>query len=136
MQALVPQQYETVNKQFKQFGVLWQKHGHNIHDHGDMFCCVIVVKQLSIQNGRAMVLFGVDYEDPYLDVGTGTDFVYTYMIQCAACAFGMHNVQFTVSVRLAVQRSAVWSDRNFPQFLKSSHWNLRRCWFVEPTQVV
>ena len=65
MQAIVRRRHETVNRRFKQFGVLRQKYRHDIRDHGDMFRCVAVVTQLSSQNGEP--LFGVDYEDPYLD---------------------------------------------------------------------
>lgn len=65
MQSIVRRRHETVNKRFKQFGVLKQLYRHDIRDHGDKFRCVAIVTQLSIQNGEP--LFSVDYEDPYLN---------------------------------------------------------------------
>ena len=65
MQTMVRRRHETVNRRFKQFGVLKQKYRHDLRDHGDVFRAVAVVTQLSIQNGEP--LFDVDYEDPYLN---------------------------------------------------------------------
>ena len=56
---------ETINKRFKQFGVLKQIYRHDIRDHGSAFRCVAIVTQLSIENGEP--LFSVDYQDPYLN---------------------------------------------------------------------
>lgn len=65
MQSLVRRRQETINRRFKQFGVLRQRYRHDLRDHGDLFRCVALVTQLSIQNGEP--LFSVDYRDPYLD---------------------------------------------------------------------
>jgi hypothetical protein len=64
-QSLVRRRQETVNRRFKQFGVLNQKYRHDIRDHGDIFHCIAVITQLAIKNGEP--LFSVDYEDPYLN---------------------------------------------------------------------
>ena len=65
MQSMVRRRQETVNKRFKQFGVLKQLYRHDLRDHGNMFRSVVVVTQLSILNGEP--LFDVHYRDPYLD---------------------------------------------------------------------
>ena len=65
MQSLVRRRQETINKRFKQFGILKQVYRHDIRDHGKSFRAVAIITQLSIQNGEP--LFSVDYRDPYLD---------------------------------------------------------------------
>lgn len=65
MQSIVCRCHETINRRFKQFGVLKKVYRHDIRDHGKMFRSVAVVIQLCIQNGEP--LFDVDYTDPHLD---------------------------------------------------------------------
>ena len=65
MQSVVRHRHETINKRFKQFGVLKQIYRHDIRDHGNMFRCIAVVTNLSIQNGEP--LFDVEYVDPYIE---------------------------------------------------------------------
>ena len=64
-QSIVRRQQETINKCFKQFGLLKQVFRHDIMDHGDCFRAIAIITQLSIQNGEP--LFSVEYRDPYLD---------------------------------------------------------------------
>ena len=64
-QSLVRRRQETINKRFKQFGVLKQIFRHDVRDHGKCFRSVAVVAQLSIQHGEPP--FSVDCKDPHLD---------------------------------------------------------------------
>lgn len=65
MQSLVRRRHETINKRFKQFGILKQLYRHDIRDHGSVFRCCAIIIELSIENGEP--LFSVEYQDPYLD---------------------------------------------------------------------
>ena len=65
MSSYVRRRQETINKRFKQFGVLKQIYRHDIRDHGTVFRCVAIVIELSIENGEP--LFSVEYQDPYLN---------------------------------------------------------------------
>lgn len=51
--------HETVNRRFKQFGVLKQTFRHNLGVHRTVFEAVVVITQLNINNGEK--LFQVDY---------------------------------------------------------------------------
>lgn len=62
MQALVRRRHETINKRFKQWGILKQCYCGNIMEHGLAFRVCAVVMQLAIEDGEP--LFSVDYEDP------------------------------------------------------------------------
>ena len=62
MQQCVWRHHETVNRQFKQWGVLNQIYRHNIEDHADIFRAIVVLAQLSMENGEP--LFPVCYKDP------------------------------------------------------------------------
>ena len=62
MQSIVRQRHETVNKRFKQFGVLRDRYRHDLRKHGDVFRAVAVLTQLALDNGEP--LFSVDYVDP------------------------------------------------------------------------
>ena len=62
MQQRVRSRHETVNKRFKQWGVLNQIYRHNIEDHADIFRAIVVLTQLSMENGEP--LFPVRYKDP------------------------------------------------------------------------
>ena len=66
-QSLVRRRQETINKRFKQFGVLKQIFRHELGMHGDCFRCVAVITQLAIENGEP--LFSVECRDPHLDDG-------------------------------------------------------------------
>jgi hypothetical protein len=50
---------ETVNKRFKQWGCLKQCFHHDLSKHKHVFQAVVVLTQLSINNGEA--LFGVNF---------------------------------------------------------------------------
>jgi hypothetical protein len=62
MQAIVRMRQESVNKRFKDWGVLRQRYRHNVAEHGDAFTSVAVLTQLSINSGER--LFPVGYRDP------------------------------------------------------------------------
>lgn len=64
-QSFVRRQQETINRRFKQFGLLKQACRHDIRDHGDCFRSAAITTQLSIANGEP--LFSVDCRDPCLD---------------------------------------------------------------------
>ena len=65
MQKIVRGRQETINKRFKQWGVLKQMFRGDITQHGDYFRFCCFVTQLCIMNGEP--LFSVDYEDPDYD---------------------------------------------------------------------
>jgi hypothetical protein len=65
MQSLVRRRHETVNKRFKQWGILKQVFRGDISKHNQVFRFVAIVTQIAIENGEP--LFGVDYEDPDFD---------------------------------------------------------------------
>ena len=50
---------ETVNKRFKQFGILKQTYRHNLSKHQSVFRAVVVITQLSIQHGEP--IFGCHF---------------------------------------------------------------------------
>ena len=54
--------HETVNRRFKQFGVLNQRYRHKLEYHGIIFNAIANITQLMLENG--MPLFGVHYIDP------------------------------------------------------------------------
>ena len=64
MQQRVRNRQETVNKRFKDWGVLRQRFRHSINlaRHGDIFRAVAVLTQLAINNGEK--LFSTGYRDP------------------------------------------------------------------------
>lgn len=51
--------HKTVNRRFKQFGVLKQVFCHHIGVHRVVFASIVVINQLSVNNGKK--LFQVDY---------------------------------------------------------------------------
>jgi hypothetical protein len=61
MMAIARQRQETVNKRFKQWGILRQTYRHDLVDHRDVFGAIVVLTQLAIQNGEP--LFPVEYND-------------------------------------------------------------------------
>ena len=61
MQGIVRNRQETVNKRFKQWGILKQVYRHDIPDHGDVFRAIAVITQIAINNSEP--LFSVDYDD-------------------------------------------------------------------------
>ena len=62
MQSRVRSRHETVNKRFKQWGILNQIYRHNLDNHAYVFRAVVVLTQLSMENGEP--LFPVRYKDP------------------------------------------------------------------------
>lgn len=62
MQQRVRNRQETVNKRFKNWGILKQVYRHAIPKHGDVFRAIVVITQLSITNGEQ--LFECGYKDP------------------------------------------------------------------------
>lgn len=52
---------ETVNKRFKQWGILRQVYRNNLCDHRYVFAAICVITQLAIENGEP--LFPVEYDD-------------------------------------------------------------------------
>jgi hypothetical protein len=65
MAAIVRRRHETVNKRFKQWGILKQVYRSDLSRHHQVFRVVAVVTQLAIENGEP--LFALDYEDPDFD---------------------------------------------------------------------
>jgi hypothetical protein len=63
--AFVRRRHETINKRFKQWGILKQVYCGDITKHGQVFRFVSIVTQLAIENGEP--LFQVDYKDPDWD---------------------------------------------------------------------
>ena len=57
---------ETVNKRFKQWGILNQVFRHDLIHHRDVFAAICVITQLAIENGEA--LFEVHYDDTNVGV--------------------------------------------------------------------
>jgi DDE superfamily endonuclease len=51
--------HETVNKRFKDFGILKVRYRHNLRDHQAVFRAIVVITQLSINKGE--VVFHVEY---------------------------------------------------------------------------
>ena len=62
MQQRVRNQQETVNKRFKDWGILRQLFWHKISDHGEYFCAIVLLTQLAINAGEK--LFSTGYRDP------------------------------------------------------------------------
>ena len=62
MQQCVQSRHETVNKHFKQWAILNQIYRHNLDDHTYVFCAIVVLAQLSLENSEP--LFSVNYKDP------------------------------------------------------------------------
>lgn len=66
MQQRVRNRQETVNKRFKNWGILKQVYRHDIPHHGDAFRAIVVITQLSITKGEP--LFECGYSDqPFND---------------------------------------------------------------------
>jgi hypothetical protein len=63
--AFVRRRHETINRRFKQWGILKQVFRGDLSKHGQAFCLCAIVTQLCIENGEP--LFQVDYEDPDWD---------------------------------------------------------------------
>ena len=62
MQVRARSRQETVNKRFKNWGILKQVYRDTITSHGDAFRAIAVITQQSIINGEA--LFACGYRDP------------------------------------------------------------------------
>ena len=66
MQQQVRNRQETVNKRFKNWGILKQAYRHTIPKHGEAFCAVAVMTQLTVSSGEQLFEYG--YKDlPYGD---------------------------------------------------------------------
>lgn len=63
--AYVRRRHETINKRFKQWGILKQVYRGDIRKHGTAFRVCAIVTQLAIKSGEP--LFQVDYADPDFD---------------------------------------------------------------------
>ena len=61
MMNVVTNRQETVNKRLKQWNILKKNYTHDIVDHRDVFAAIVVLTQLSIENGEP--LFQVEYDD-------------------------------------------------------------------------
>lgn len=64
MQQRVRNRQETVNKRFKDWGILRQlfRHASRLPLHGEVFRAIAVLSQLQINNGEK--LFSTGYRDP------------------------------------------------------------------------
>jgi hypothetical protein len=67
MQQRCRNQQESVNRRFKNWGILQQvfRQSHRISDHGDIFRAIVVLTQISINDGER--LFECGYRDPPYD---------------------------------------------------------------------
>ncbi len=65
MSAFVRRRQETINKRFKQWGILKHVYRGDFSKHGQVFRVCAIVTQLAIENGEP--LFQVDYDDPDFD---------------------------------------------------------------------
>ena len=61
LMAIVRSRQETVNKRFKQWGILVQFYRHDIVDHHDVFAANCAITQMTIRNGEP--LFEVEYNN-------------------------------------------------------------------------
>ena len=50
MQSRIHSKQESVNKRFKQFGILKQAYCHDLSDHGDVFRAVAVIIEIAIEH--------------------------------------------------------------------------------------
>ena len=66
MMQVVRNRQETINKRFKNWGILKQvyRNKEKIHLHGEVFACIAVITQVAINNGEK--LFDVEYDDDLL----------------------------------------------------------------------
>ena len=62
MQVRARSRQETVNKRFKNWGILKQVYRNTITSHGDAFRAIAMTTQQSIRNGEALV--ACDNRDP------------------------------------------------------------------------
>ena len=62
MQQRICNRHESVNKRFKQFGILKQVYHHDLSDHADVFRAIAVITEIAIENGKP--LFECGYRDP------------------------------------------------------------------------
>jgi uncharacterized protein YpmB len=63
--AFVRRRHETINKRFKQWGILKQVFRSCVTKHSQAFRFVAIVTEIAIENGEP--LFAVDYVDPDYD---------------------------------------------------------------------
>ena len=54
LKSVIRSRHETVNKRIKQFGCLSQRYRHSLQKHQNLFKAVIVLTQLSIENGEPL----------------------------------------------------------------------------------
>ena len=59
--GIVRRRQETVNRRFKQWGILAHKFRHDLGMHGRVFSAIVVISQLAIEHGEP--LFQVEYDD-------------------------------------------------------------------------
>ena len=48
---LMMARHETINRRFKEFGILRQTYRHEEEKHGDIFRCVAVLVQIELEQG-------------------------------------------------------------------------------------
>jgi hypothetical protein len=86
MQQRVRNRQETINKQFKDWGILRQRYWHKIEDHGEPTHAVVMLNQIAINNDEK--LFSTGYRDPpysttntayNVDPGDGNDSVLEFV---------------------------------------------------------
>ena len=61
MQRRVRNRHEPMNKWLKNWEILKQVYRHDILEHGNVFRAIVVIAQLSIENGE--LPFEIDYND-------------------------------------------------------------------------
>jgi hypothetical protein len=65
MMNRVRSRQETINKRFKDWGILFQRFRHDVRLHRDVFAAIAVLCQLTIQLGEP--LFPVNYDDEVME---------------------------------------------------------------------
>ena len=56
MQQRVRSRHKIVNKHFKQWAILNQIYRHNLDDHAYVFRAIVILAQLSMENGEPLFL--------------------------------------------------------------------------------
>ena len=76
MMQRVHTRQQTINKRFKQLGILKQCYRHDPNKHHDIFAAIAVISQLAVQNENP--LFDVEYSDQFnfLLLSRGSGFLF------------------------------------------------------------
>ena len=62
LKQIVRARHETVNRRLKQFGCLKQQFRHPIHKYSSVFCAVVAIVQISLENGHPLFDLAHEYK--------------------------------------------------------------------------